>query len=341
MSYKNPPKFHSETGASWTAFKKEASIWAKLTELKPEQQGLALFLTSLEGTVRDTVRDSISEDDVAKADGFKKIIDYVDGLFKKEKSRESYEAFKDFIYYKRSDNGSMDTYLMEFTRRYTKAKAQDMVVSDAILAFAVLEGVNLTEDQKGICLATCSELKYEKMKTQIQNVVAPKPVKKQNIHPEVQAEVQFYAEEYPSEYYEQNIDSSAYEESGNSAATFDSHDVAANTCTGNNDVQTDANEVYYTNNANRSRRPYYQPRGNFQGRQLQGNGFSQRFSAPREQQSNTLNPDDEFGRTSSCTFCRSIFHWIDKCPHAPLHVKNAHFRARGTRRPSGRGPVTF
>ena len=251
MSYKNPPKFHSETGASWTAFKKEASIWAKLTELKPEQQGLALFLTSLEGTVRDTVRDSISEDDMAKADGFKKIIDYVDGLFKKEKSRESYEAFKDFIYYKRSDNGSMDTYLMEFTRRYTKAKAQDMVVSDAILAFAVLEGANLTEDQKGICLATCSELKYEKMKTQIQNVVAPKPVKKQNIHPEVQAEVQFYAEEYPSEYYEQNIDSSAYEESGNSAATFDSHDVAANTCTGNNDVQTDANEVYYTNNANR------------------------------------------------------------------------------------------
>ena len=29
------------------------------------------------------------------------------------------------------------------------------------------------------------------------------------------------------------------------------------------------------------------------------------------------NPPDEFGRPSQCTFCHSIYHWYDKCPHAP------------------------
>ena len=121
MSYKNPPKFDSEKGANYEAFKKEASIWSAFTDLKPEQKGPALFLCSLEGTVRGTVRDSISESDIAKADGFKQIITILDGIYSKEKSRESFDAFKEFIQFSRSADMDIDHYLMEFKRRYTKA----------------------------------------------------------------------------------------------------------------------------------------------------------------------------------------------------------------------------
>ena len=60
MSYKNPPKFESEKGANYEAFKKEASIWSTFTDLKPEQKGPALFLCSLEGTVRDLTFQKLS-----------------------------------------------------------------------------------------------------------------------------------------------------------------------------------------------------------------------------------------------------------------------------------------
>ena len=42
------------------------------------------------------------------------------------------------------------------------------------------------------------------------------------------------------------------------------------------------------------------------------------------------NPVDEFGNPSPCRFCKSIYHWVDRCPDAPITAR----RAGGRRTPS-------
>ena len=50
------------------------------------------------------------------------------------------------------------------------------------------------------------------------------------------------------------------------------------------------------------------------------------------------NPLDEFGNPSKCSFCRSIYHWYDRCPDAARSGNRYTTNQRGVRRPPrGRG----
>lgn len=47
---------------------------------------------------------------------------------------------------------------------------------------------------------------------------------------------------------------------------------------------------------------------------------NQNYFKPRRQdnyQSKKKNPPDEYGNPSPCRYCKSIYHWVDKCPELP------------------------
>ena len=75
---------------------------------------------------------------------------------------------------------------------------------------------------------------------------------------------------------------------------------------------------------------------------------AQEYSPP-SQTRKQKNPPDEFGNPNPCRFCKSIYHWVDRCPDAPADIKNSGrgaghprrytthaYRGRGYR-PGGRG----
>lgn len=59
-----------------------------------------------------------------------------------------------------------------------------------------------------------------------------------------------------------------------------------------------------------------------------------------------MNPLDEFGNPQTCRFCKSVYHFLDRCPDAPKAGRGAgtwrpsRSRGRGSWRPGG-GPKTF
>lgn len=65
-------------------------------------------------------------------------------------------------------------------------------------------------------------------------------------------------------------------------------------------------------------------------------GYYRSRPSPSTSQGAKLNPPDEFGNPSKCSFCHSIYHWVNDC----LDASRATFsRGRGNRRPTrgGRG----
>ncbi len=55
-----------------------------------------------------------------------------------------------------------------------------------------------------------------------------------------------------------------------------------------------------------------------------------------------MNPPDEYGNPTPCRYCRSIYHWIDKCPDAPESARRPRdSRPRGYNQPRGRASRPF
>ena len=73
--------------------------------------------------------------------------------------------------------------MVEFNLRLCKIKSYNMNLPDNVLAYYLLDCVNLSDEQTSLCRATCAKLTYADMKTQIERVAIPtllQPVVKQS-----------------------------------------------------------------------------------------------------------------------------------------------------------------
>ena len=117
--------------------------WVQSTELAKAKQGLTLALSSPEkdsSNIRDKVFSDVSLEDLKSDDGVKKLIKFMDNLFKKDELLEAYGTFSDFERFKRSPTMTMDTYTMEFDKLYDKSKKFVMVLPESVKAFKLLKG---------------------------------------------------------------------------------------------------------------------------------------------------------------------------------------------------------
>ena len=65
-----------------------------------------------------------------------------------------------------------------------------------------------------------------------------------------------------------------------------------------------------------------------------------RFTQPRQRPTQSqpkLNPPNEFGKPSQCSFCHSIYHWVESCPHTSR--RTTFERYMGGRRGTARGRI--
>ena len=235
-------------------------------------------------------------------------------LYDKDKSQSAFAAYDDFTNFRRSKNASIQDYIVEFNLKYNKIKTYDMTLPDAVIAYYLLKCANLTEEQTNLCKATCTDLTYKSMRTQIEKVTSNISSDSKGAtgnEESVNVTPQFYTfdedEEFPCDY------EASYEE------------------------DEEQHDTYYGQVPFRPREnnAYSGPsRGNPRVSN-QNHGSSMR---PRP------NPPDEFGNPTRCSFCRSIYHWFEKCPDAqrsniyPGNSRRASRRPmRGRGYPRGRG----
>lgn len=288
--YKAPPVMRD--GLPYDDWKKELQIWQAFTDLDKKRQGGALFLT-LTGKAREAVLGEIEVDKVNKDNGVDTIVKALDDLYEIDKADSSFQAFDNFIKFRRPASMKIEDYLLDFNTRYNKVKCYGMTLPEGVLAYSLLTCCNLTQQQEQICRTTCKELNYKDMKQQIERIgIINQPscgvVEPMQLVTQPQYQYAQY-QEYPEEEYGEEEE---------------------------HHCDPEEEEAYYS---------YPGRRGNYNPRPYRPPPPSGNFNSHNKQ----LNPPDEFGKPSSCRFCRSVYHWVDKCPDAPNNYRG---RGRGPRR---------
>ena len=314
-SFKAPPAMRPDL--TYEDWKKEIKIWRKFTDLDKKKQGGALFL-SLDDEARKTVLAEVPDHLYDNDNIVDEIIESLDKLLLKDDSESAFQAFDNFIKFRRPQSMAIDKFLGEFNLRYTKIKGHKMELPDGVLAYAVLTCANLPEDQSQICRATCSELTYKLMRKQIEKVTL-EPLIKPNTDTATTTKTTFYENEQDPYEYENIDDEFSYEYDENLDEEVDN-----------------SNDVKSTYFAPRPPRRSFTPQFSAQRHQ------TNRQNSPRKQ-----NPLDEMGHPYTCRFCKSTYHMLRDCTHAPHHMKEKQpFRGgrggyRGNSGGRGRGNYTY
>ena len=300
-SFKAPPSMRDDL--SYDDWKREVKIWVRLTTLDKKQQGSALFL-SLKDKARATVLAEVEDEEYDKDSIVTKIMAALDKLLKKNDTETAYQAFDDFIKFRRPQSMSIEKYMVEFNLRYAKLKKHKMPLPEGVQAYTLLECANLPESQMAICRATVTELEFDKMKEQIEKVAVLKKEDESSSQITVN-----YAHDFPTEFPTYDTDEYYY---------YDDHDYPEQGEENNqeevsqNQAQCKESSTLYS-----SRPPYHR---------------GQSHRRPWQKPSGAVfNPRDSAGYPITCIFCKSTCHMIRDCPHAPPHMKDSSHRGRGGR----------
>lgn len=167
--YKVPPPVFCEK-VNYERWKNEVDMWSAVTDLKKEQQGLALALSlPIESQVRDKVMTELSKTQLSSEDGLNVLLNFLDKIYKKDELESAYEAWSDFQRYKKVDSMSIGDYIMEFDKRYKAAKKFNMTLSVPVLAFQLLENGGLTQRDRQL---TLTAVDYSKKDTLYDQMIA-------------------------------------------------------------------------------------------------------------------------------------------------------------------------
>ena len=165
-SIKNPPVFDQKS--DYDVWKKDIELWQKLTDLKPEQQAIAIHL-SLTGKARQASSE-LSVDELSKAGGVKALMTRLDRVFSEDKNRKCFNADLAFEEYRREPDVAKDDYLCEFDRRYHKLTECDVKLPSAIIACRLLKSCNLSDVHFQLALSTTTQIDFESMRATLKKL---------------------------------------------------------------------------------------------------------------------------------------------------------------------------
>jgi hypothetical protein len=145
-----PPTFISDK-KSYAAYKKDLLMWSRITNV-PQASQAEVVVYGLEGHptgIKDKIIVSIGDDLENATDGIKKLIEFLDGIYKEDDMSAAWTKYKKFNKIVREDGVTVSNYIADFEKEYLLAKSAGCVYSDIILAFRLLESSRLTEvDEK-------------------------------------------------------------------------------------------------------------------------------------------------------------------------------------------------
>ena len=166
-NYKTPPLLGPDT--IYEAWKNEIGVWRRMTSVEKKRQALAVVLSSLEGRAKETAL-SIELDTLDHDDGMNKLLEALDGLFKKNAVDAAYEAYSKFDTLKKEDGMSMTEYILEYEQRYKQCQKSEMTLPDAVLSFKLLDTCGLNKTERQMVLTAATDLKYDTMKSALKRI---------------------------------------------------------------------------------------------------------------------------------------------------------------------------
>ena len=116
---KNPPSL--ESSPTFEIWEKKVALWQAITDLEAKQQGPALVLALTEKAQDEVLELETSE--IKSETGVRKILEKLGQIYKKDAVDSAYEAFENFIYFKRPEDMQIKDFIVEYEKRQVKAKS--------------------------------------------------------------------------------------------------------------------------------------------------------------------------------------------------------------------------
>ena len=142
------------------------SLWCRKKE-----QGIIVLLQSLcnnkkaEKTVSNLTATELHNDN-----GLNLLLTKLDSAFQSEDIEDAYNTYLKFSYMKRQSDTSMNDYVIEFENLYHLMQNQNMKLPDKVLAFKLLDGASVSENQRQMCLTLANDLTFNSMKTALKRI---------------------------------------------------------------------------------------------------------------------------------------------------------------------------
>ena len=165
-NFKTPPIL--EQYDNYENWEKALKLWRLATDVPKNKQGTAVLL-KLSGKARDKVL----ELEIEKIDcdaGLDNILVELAKIYKKDTIDAAYESFERFIGFKRDTSMNISEYIMEFEKRYHKAKTHGFTLASTCLGYFLLNQARLNEDHKKLVRATITTLEFEEVQTKLRKV---------------------------------------------------------------------------------------------------------------------------------------------------------------------------
>lgn len=162
------------TGQSYELYKKEVTIWENITSVEAKNRALHLLLAlpgkdkDREG-IKDKLLETIKTEDLKKETGVKYLTECMDKFLAKDVLETKWEYFQDFENYEKGEGESILQYIANFDTYYSKLKLnleETLTLPSSILAFKLLKGAKLTEEQRLVVMTSMDFDKLESLYTQ-------------------------------------------------------------------------------------------------------------------------------------------------------------------------------
>ena len=198
----SPPKMKdAEDYENWKLL---IQMWETVTDLEAEKRAAAVILT-LDGKSQQAALE-LEPAKISSKEGIKNLVEKLDTLFAVNKDQVLFRTYENFESYKRKDHQTVKEYIIQFERNQNQLEKLKVKLPDVILAYRLLKGANLGEENNKLVRATCKELTLGEMKEAIGRVYDQQLVKEK--------------EEFKEEFKEEPTFESTHEEKEEECDTY-------------------------------------------------------------------------------------------------------------------------
>ena len=89
-------------------------------------------------------------------------------------------VYSKFISFSKKDEMHMTDYILEYEHLYHKMMEHEMKLPDAVLTFKLLDGANITDDERKLALTVCNDLNFDRMKSALKRLFSKAPLNPSN-----------------------------------------------------------------------------------------------------------------------------------------------------------------
>lgn len=133
-----PPVFDGDK--SYERWRTELEAWQLVTTTEKKKQAITVALSFPEGSeVRDRVFNEVEVKDLDADEGMSTLLQYMDKWYKKDELASAYDSWSNFDSFWMTGDLTIESYIVEFEKRYKVMSKHGIVIPNNVLAFKLLD----------------------------------------------------------------------------------------------------------------------------------------------------------------------------------------------------------